>query len=220
MLLSKSASLVAILLSINIGLPSAVAQTLPDDTALTSLGRSLRRILRDDEQRDPPTTSRDDICLITPVNLAERETIWHHQPVFAWQGTVGKIEVIEIDTNASLWQHIPENEETTIAYSGEPLQSGKRYQWQVYGVADLESPLLFQPFSLVSRPTQWLIANGLAVAASQTDGSAQNIAVAHVNYFTNRALYADAIQVLFSADPDAPEILAGQTEIIKSLCQQ
>jgi len=206
-------------LCVPIWTPSVVAQGLPENTALGSLSRSLRRILGDDEQLDPPTTSRDDICLITPANLDEGETIWHDQPVFVWQGSVGKIEVIDAETQTSLWQYIPESGETTAIYDSDPLRSGLRYQWRIYGVADLESPLLFQPFSIASRPNRWLMSNGLAAAASQTDSSAQNIAIAQINYFTNRLLYTDAIQVLFSANRETPEILAGQTEVIESLCQ-
>ncbi|MBE9079879.1 hypothetical protein IQ241_21720 [Romeria aff. gracilis LEGE 07310] len=199
---------------------TAYAQDEPPERPLIS--RILDRIFRDDEERDKPTISRGDLrdlCLIAPAWPEQVNTIWHQQPVFVWQGAVGKIAVRDVASETDIWTYEPTAGETHARYDGAPLQPGRRYRWDIYSSANADSPITFPSFETLPRASHQLIGNGLTVA-EQGGEAMEEIAIARANYFANRSLYIDAIQALFVVETPTPALIAGQEQLVDTICAQ
>ncbi len=181
------------------------------------ISRILDRIFRDDEERDKPTISRGDLCLIAPARPGEVNPIWHQQPVFVWQGAVSKIAVRDVATEADIWTYEPTLGETHVRYDGAPLQSGRRYRWEIYSSASTDSPLTFPSFETMPRASHQLIGNGLTVA-EQTGETMEEFATARADYFANRSLFQDSIQALFAVEAPTPELAEAQEQLLEKLC--
>ena len=191
-----------------------------DDPPTTSRFRGLlRRIFPEDESEDPPTTSRGDLCLLAPTRLGPATAIWHQRPVFIWQGTIGKIEVQDTVTEAVLWRYQPTAEETHVRYGGEPLQSGRTYQWQIYTTADSESAIVFPSFRLLPAANRALLDNGLSIAEQDALAVNGGRELARAQYFVDRQLPLDALQEIFLVDEPEAEFIEARQELIDSMCQ-
>ena len=213
----------------------AFAQAASKEVSRTlSFRQIIRRIFRDDEERDPPTISRGGVCLVTPTDIGGSNAIWHDQPVFVWQGAIAQLRVIDATTESVLWEYNPSLRETQATYLGEPLQASRRYRWQVFTASNSTAPARTFEFAILPAATRWLVANGLNAAehsASDTVGASLKDpvqgAAARARYFANRDLEADAIQTLFSVDINADdqmsdeattELLSAQQEILDNVC--
>ena len=219
-LLSGVATVDAIAQSAPTYLSSSTQQ--PSLETTSSFRNLLRRIFPDDERDDPTTISRGDFCLLAPARPGEETTVWHQRPIFIWQGTLGKLEVVDETTGDVLWQYEPAPEETFISYGGERLKPGRTYIWKVYDSAASENPVAFPPFTILPAINRLLIANGLSVAQARaiaaenerTDPSE----LARANYFAFREFPVDALQALFSVENPSLDLVEGRAEIVDSMC--
>lgn len=219
---------------------SAFAQTASKEVSRTlSFRQIIRRIFRDDEGQDPPTISRGGICLVTPTDIGStdisgRDAIWHDRPVFVWQGAIAQIKVIDMTTEAVLWEYSPTLRETHTIYAGKPLQDNHRYRWQAFTATDPTTPQRSFEFEILPAVVRSLINNGLNAAehsaANTADSSLKGLvrqAAARAQYFADRDLEADAVQALFSVDvtvsdettsDSVAELLLAQQEILDTAC--
>lgn len=211
---------------------SAIAQTPPSaqpiptqqhllDTS-SAFRNLLRRIFPDDERDDPTTISRGDFCLLAPARPGEETTIWHQKPIFIWQGTIGKLEVVDEATGDTVWQYEPTPAETFVSYGGETLRTGGTYLWKVYDSAESDSAMAFPPFTVLPAINRLLIANGLSVAqqrAIAAENPQENPPeLARANYFAFRELPVDALQSLFSVEDPSADLIEGRTEVVDAMC--
>ena len=191
-----------------------------DDPSTTSRFRGLlRRIFPDDESEDPPTTSRGDLCLLAPTRLGPATAIWHQRPVFIWQGNIGRLEIQDTVTDEVLWRYQPTTEETYVRYGGEPLQSGRTYQWQIYITAESESAIVFPSFRLLSAANRTLLNNGLSIADQDAPAVNGGRELARAQYFVDRQLPLDALHEIFLVDEPEAEFIEARQELIDSMCQ-
>lgn len=198
---------------------SASAQTQEPISSTRSFRQILRRLFPDDERKDPPTTSRGELCLLSPA-LPDREVaIWHRQPVFVWQGTIGKMSLVDAQTNATLWTYEPAEGETSVRYEGVPLRANRSYRWQVFQTNTSDSPVLFPSFQVLPEVNRLLIANGLSVAESYAENTDSWRRLARADYFVSRRLPTDAIQSLFLVENPGDEFIAARQEAVDTLCE-
>lgn len=201
---------------------SAIAQSNNIESTV-SFRNLLRRIFPDDERDDPTTISRGDFCLLAPARPGEETTIWHQKPVFIWQGTIGKLEVVDDITGERLWQYEPAPDETFVSYEGEQLKAGSTYVWKVYSDSTSETAITFPPFTILPAINRLLIANGLSVArdrAIAADNPEENPPeLANANYFAFRDLPVDALQSLFTVENPSADLVEGRAEIVESMCE-
>ena len=198
---------------------SSQKPTLDTSSAFRNL---LRRIFPDDERDDPTTISRSDLCLLAPARTGEETTIWHQRPIFIWQGTIGKLEVVDEATGDLLWQYEPTPEETFVSYGGDRLTPGDTYLWRVYDSAASENPIAFPPFTILPAINRLLIANGLSVAQERAIAEANEQEnppeLARANYFAFRELPVDALQSLFTVEDPSLDLVEGRAAVVESMC--
>ena len=201
----------------------------PEEGELIPLSPSfLERLFPRDEEQDPPTISRGDVCLIAPARPGEDISIWHQQPVFVWSGDIGGLTLTAIDPAASvsaietetevLWRHTPQRADLLsedhaiyrVVYDGPSLRPGRRYRLKIYDIAETTTPITMPYFETLPFIQNWLIGNGLA--ANTTD------AISRADYFARRGLPVDGIQAMFSAENPSPALIDFQAQLVQTIC--
>ncbi|MGB5637004.1 MAG: hypothetical protein WBM86_30070, partial [Waterburya sp.] len=92
-------------------------------------------------RKEPTLSSRQLICPITPGLLEDKNVIWSDRPMFIWQGEVSQLTIYLYDSfnpareQQLLWSQTftpqsPVSKFHHLAYTGEPLQPGKSYDWE------------------------------------------------------------------------------------------
>ncbi|MGP1374899.1 MAG: hypothetical protein ACTS3T_18865 [Almyronema sp.] len=149
----------------------------------------------------PPSAggSRGDVCIVSPLIVPQSElTVWSDRPLFVWQGPVTQIAISPIETGEPIWQAEPTAETTELPYGAEtPLQPGQTYLWQVYG-GPFAAELYRIPFRVMTAERQAVIADELTVLKTQLaieQASPEDQALRQITYFSDRYLWADALQI-------------------------
>lgn len=215
-----------LMLTMGLGLaPDAKAQ--PSSINFrTQLESIWSRIVKDDEYREPPQTSRGELCAIAPsVAGAEPSTIWHSQPVIALQpGSIAQVSLRIDGSEDAFWDYVPAADENHVVYDGEPLVSGQTYVMGLHAIAN-DDPTLTAEFQILPAATRTLIENGLMIATMDDDPIFENVsdsekqAIQQANYFANRGLPYDAIQAMFSISDPSADLLGRQEQILTETCQ-
>ena len=185
----------------------------------TSILEAILSLFKSPESRF--ITRGDEVCLISPGNLGE-QLIWSDRPLFIWQGKIPESE-INLTKSAEnfgegelVWtQTVPETTRS-IAYTGEDLQPGSTYDWELIS----DGTTYRQTITLMGESQQEAIAAELAALENRLDDGAtkEDIAIAKADYFIRQKLGYDALQQLYSVPNPSPRLTAQITEIEQHLC--
>lgn len=167
----------------------------------------------------------DEVCLISPGNRGE-QIIWSDRPLFILQGEVPESEINLIKSAESLlkeeqlvWKETVIPDTQTIAYTGDDLQPGVTYDWEL--VSDDATDLQINTFTLMEQSQREAIAAELAALENklENDGATkEDIAIAKADYFVRQKLGYDALQQLYSVSNPSPRLTDQITAIEQHLC--
>jgi hypothetical protein len=146
-------------------------------------------------------------CGIAPAVLGTSNVIWSDRPLFLWQGKVQNLELrpysfdVASKNQSTLWRIVPTDRQAS--YPKEPLQAGKRYEWQVtYLSPQTKEPIQWQhTFQVMEKAERNPIAqdlNALEMQLKTQNATAEEIALAKANYFADRDLWSDALQQIYA----------------------
>ncbi|HIK32985.1 MAG TPA: hypothetical protein IGS31_16785 [Oscillatoriales cyanobacterium M4454_W2019_049] len=148
---------------------------------------------------------REGFCSIAPTTFGQAPaTIWHDRPLFLWEGSVSRIEVISADTDTVVWSGEPAEGASSLQYDGAPLQPG-----QTYDVVITATGQLILSFTVMDAQMRDEIAAELNALEERFQGAdARDLAFARAQYFAQRGLRSDALQEAFSAIEPGEDAIA------------
>ena len=185
----------------------------------TSILEAILSLFKSPENRF--ITRGNKVCLISPGNIGE-QLIWSDRPLFVWQGKIGESEINLIKSAESfreevVWtQTIPENTQT-IAYTGDDLQPGSTYNWELVS----NDTTYRQTITLIEQSQREAIAAELTALKNKlvsNGATKEDIAIATADYFIGKKLGYDALQQLYSVPNPSPRLTEQITEIEQHLC--
>ncbi len=180
-------------------------------------------------QRQPRRRNviRGIVCPIAP-GLIETLTLWHDRPLFLWQGQGNQIRVRDYNQRDQiLWEQAVTGQ-SAIAYAGSAaLQPGQLYQWQVISIdatpTNRPTPdrnwATFRMLSTEQRQDIDTALRSLEQQLQQQKASAEDSALSKANFFVDRGLWSDALQVISTVSNPSPQFAAQRSTYLKSLCQ-
>lgn len=178
-------------------------------------------------KRDEPSlSSRDGVCVINPGLLGEKNVIWSDRPLFLWQGKVQNLEVrpYSLDTPYSgqkvLWSQTVIAGSQSATYTGETLQPGQTYDWQLVVVDSSPRRLRFT-FQVMDAQSRDRITDELTAMETQLKSAGatpEAITLAKAKYFAERDLWSDALQEVYSVQNPSTELTKNTQELSSNLC--
>lgn len=190
------------------------------------------------KRRDEPALiSRGNVCAIAPGLLGKTNVIWSDRPLFLWQGNVQRLEVRPYSLYSSqayslyssqevLWSQTVTKGTRSVIYTGEALQPGLTYDWELV-VVDSSSPgdskprplrFTFQVMEALERDRIAAELTAIATRLKTVGATAEAIAHARANYFAQRDLWTDALQEIFSVQNPSAELTRTAQEISAYVC--
>lgn len=209
-------------LSILLTLGVTVTPLSPSVTAVAreakpSVVEQLARIFRPTPR---PSRSRGGGCLVTPG-----EPLWSDIPLFVWEFNVGKIEVRTANDRRSVWsQALTPNNQSAI-YQGEPLQPGQTYEvilYDVKGERVIRNADFYPRFTLIEEAKRQQIQAGLTQIEKQLrskKASVEAIALEKAIYFSEQALWSDALQVIYLVPNPSAELRQFVQQATQDACK-
>ena len=192
----------------------------------SSILETLWKLLRAKREQEPALSSRSNICEITPGLLGETNLIYSDRPLFLWQGKVPQLEIylytpfsLEKEQEV-LWSQRVASNSDSIFYSGEPLQPGQIYDWEI--VVDAAANRRRISFQVMDTAERDRISGELAQLETEltTSGaSKEEIILAKSNYFAQRDLWSDALQQLSSLEEFSNVAKDNNQKIVSYICQ-
>ncbi len=196
-----------------------------------SLWESILQLLQ--RRNEPALSSRSNVCAIAPGLLGETNVIWSDRPLFIWHGgSVQRLEIRPFNLNSSydsqevLWSQTVTPRHQSAMYTGEALQPGQTYDWEI-AVVDSSSrhdskprPLRFT-FQVMEAPRRDRIATELKALETQfktLGATAEEVALARANYFAERDLWSDALQEVFLVQNPSADSTRTAQKISTYLC--
>lgn len=171
----------------------------------------------------PFITRNNKVCPISFSN-PEEQLIWSDRPLFIWQGETfqSEINLYSAATNSDredelVWTEIIAPDTQTIAYTGEQLQPGSTYNWELISSGNTYR----QTITLMEQSSREAIAADLITLESKLQGSnatAEDIAIAKADYFVEKKLGFDALQQLYLVKKPSSDLTALRTDIEENLC--
>ena len=152
------------------------------------------------EPPQPIGSRGGEVYAIAPSEIEGLNVIWRDRPLLIWEGAIAKVKISDAETDDLLWSQEVSPENRWVAFAGEPLQPGRRYEW---GLCDRHGNLLTNPVTFhVLASEQW---EGVAVALAKKeaalqaeDARSEAIALERASYFADQQLWADVLMVAFS----------------------
>ena len=178
--------------------------------------------------------ARGGACAVAPGLLAEQKSndlstqnklaVWHERPMFVWDGKATQVQVRDhANREVVLWTQ-PVGATQQVLYSGDALQPGKFYQWQVLGEEPTGSDRNYWiTFALMPTEQHDQIKTQLETLEQQlqsSGSSAEEIALQKASYFADRNLWSDALQVLFAVENPSASFLEERRSYVAQLCPQ
>lgn len=163
-------------------------------------------------------------CSLTPQ---EGEVVWNRTPLFVWYQPPGTFPIrigLAPSDRAILWQ----NPEITVvadddgperyrAYRPSTPLEPDTYDWRFFVI--LQAPVTWISFAVMElEPYDQIAAELATLDATLTDADAETLALAHMTFFAERNLAADALQTLFSVADPSPAFQKRQDEVIDLFC--
>ncbi|MDJ0572430.1 MAG: DUF928 domain-containing protein [Pleurocapsa sp. MO_192.B19] len=192
----------------------------------SSIFETLWKLLRAKREQEPALSSRSSICEITPGLVGETNLIYSDRPLFLWQGTAPQVEIylytpfsLEIEQEV-LWSQTVASNSESILYTGEPLQPGQIYDWEI--VVDSATNRRRISFQVMEAEQRRRITSELAQLETELTISGANteeITLAQANYFAERDLWSDALQKIYSIESPSADLISQIEDIKQYLCQ-
>jgi hypothetical protein len=168
-------------------------------------------------QRDKkPLGARSALCSLSP-GLDGKYQVWHDRPLFLWQnGDAIEVNLRKRRAKQLLWSLKPKAGDRSIV-APEVLPAGF-YQWQVVGGASEESDrMVWTSFEVARGET--LGQELQAFEAKLPKGySAEEKALQRADFFGDRNLGSDALQVLFTVEKPSAVFVQERQAYLKKLC--
>ncbi|MGH2414358.1 MAG: DUF928 domain-containing protein [Microcystaceae cyanobacterium] len=195
----------------------------------TSVWAALWELLKS-KRSEPALTSRGKVCEIAPGLLGEKNVIWSDRPLFLWQGTVPSLEIrlyspFSPDREQEvLWSQTVSAQSQTakfqsVTYTGEALQPGKTYDWELVVSSSRRQRFTFQVMESQERDR---LASELTERETQlkaAGATTEEIALQWANYFAQRGLWSDALQEIYSVKNPSVDLTRNVQEILSYLCE-
>lgn len=174
-----------------------------------------------------PLGGRSDICSIAP-GLIDTRMIWHDKPLFLWRTNLknqeARLIVRERNSDKPLWEQKINIAEQKVFYQGQPLESGKLYQWKLEGTS---SSIPWTTFQIMSANERAKIQSDLsALEQNSATTNSEEIALKKAEYFfnysaipqSNNFLWADALQALYEVEKPSQSFIEKLEERVANLC--
>ena len=185
-------------------------------------------------RKEPYRGSRpayENVCPISPGLLEEQNTIWSAYPLFLWQETSFPLEIrlyspFDPTQDAKvIWQqNLMENSPPTmfqgIQYTGEALEPGKIYDWELFN--PINNTKLRRSFRVMDGQERYQITEelqNLEAQLSLQQATDEEIAMARANYFAQRNLWSDVLQEMYSVPNASPELNQIIQELVSYFCE-
>jgi hypothetical protein len=168
------------------------------------------------QREKKPLGARSALCSVSP-GLDGKYQVWHDRPLFLWQnGDAIEVNLRKRGAKQLLWSLEPKVGDRSMVAPG-VLPSGL-YQWQVVGVASEESDrTVWTNFEVARGET--LGQELQAFEAKLPKGySAEEKALQRADFFSDRNLGSDALQVLFAIEKPSAEFVQARQAYLKKLC--
>ena len=186
----------------------------------TSIVEAILSLFKSPERRF--ITRGDEVCLVSPGDSGE-QLIWSDRPLFIWQGKIPESEINLTESTKNfgeeelVWtETVPENTQT-IAYTGDELQLGATYDWELIS----NGTTYRQTITLMEESQREAIAAELAALENKLENNhatKEDIAIAKADYFIQQQLGYDALQQLYSVPNPSSSLTEQITEIERHLC--
>lgn len=170
-------------------------------------------------------TRGGDVYAIVPRQMEGMDVIWRDRPLLIWDVNranpveVTLVKIYDAATGTQLWSQSVKPTDRCVAYTGEPLQPGGRYElW----LCDSKSTLLpggRVQFQMLEPEEHGRVATELDRQVSRLQSQGATVATltqTQANLFANQRLWADALMAIFSPD-NVPESLALARQFIEDL---
>jgi hypothetical protein len=201
------------------GLPT---QPLAQSAPVESWSQILDWWNSEDRRRGYPGTGKPAaLCYLNP---GQNEVVWHEQPLLLWRSTARAVGIRTVADETEVWRATGAYQ--ALGFRGiqipQPLQPGESYAW--YLLYREPSPNPFDrplPFTLMDEEQRQIVTaelEALETELEETDATADELALAQVDYFLKRDLRTDAVQVMFSVEEPSEALMTLRQEWITEIC--
>jgi hypothetical protein len=168
-------------------------------------------------QRDKkPLGARSALCSVSP-GLDGKYQVWHDRPLFLWQnGDAIEVNLRKRGAKQLLWSLKPKGGDRSMV-APEVLPSGL-YQWQVVSVdSEVSDRTVWTTFEVVREEK---MVQELQVFESKLPRgySAEEKALQRAEFFGDRGLWSDVLQVLFAVEEPSAAFVQERQAYLKKLC--
>jgi hypothetical protein len=168
------------------------------------------------QREKKPLGARSALCLLSP-GLDGKYQVWHDRPLFLWQnGDAIEVNLRKRGSKQLLWSLKPKAGDRSMV-APELLPLGL-YQWQVVGVDSEESDRgVWTNFEVGRGET---LGQELQAFESKLPKgySAEEKALQRADFFGDRNLGSDALQVLFAVEKPSAAFVQERQAYLKKLC--
>lgn len=176
-------------------------------------------------RKEPKLSSRGSICEIAPGLQGEAKVIWSDRPLFLWRGTVPQVEIrlytaFTDEGQKLLWSQTVTGEAQSVQYTGQPLQPGVKYEWEL--MIDPSKPGTRYPFQVMTASERDKISAELTALLNPLKNSGateEEIALSRANYFAERNLWSDALGEIYSLNNPSLEFTRQAEKMVDDFCQ-
>jgi hypothetical protein len=179
--------------------------------------------LKQKEEEEPSLNSRsplESICIASPAIFGGIKN-WHISPLFIWQGTLDKIEVISRNTYQPMWSQDILPEQRSILYQGQPLEPGNYYEVVIYYESSsqpIRFTLEFLTYEEIQRISGELKIGEESLLVQGADP--ETIARYRARYFMENNLLSEAVQEILAVENPSNELKEIQQDTIEMLCDR
>ena len=162
------------------------------------------------EPKKPKGSRGGEVYAIAPSEIEGLNVIWRDRPLLIWEGAIARVSISDAETDDLLWSQEVSPENRWVAYAGDPLQPGHRYEC---GLCDRHGDLLTAQavaFQVLGAKERERIASVLAekgAALKAEDVSPEAIALEQAAYFAEQGLWADVLIEAFSVNNPSADLM-------------
>jgi hypothetical protein len=179
-----------------------------------------------------PLGVRGALCPISP-GIIESLQVFHDRPTFVWSnGDVIEVNLRRRGETEPFWQGKPSQGDRAIRYDGlEPLKPGL-YQWQIIAPdpktgkapeAKSSDRQVWKSFGVMAPEQRGEMQRQLQAFhddLKKQKYSNEEIALQTADFFADRKLWSDAIQILFSVSNPSLQFLEERQKYLQQLCTE
>ncbi len=210
--------------------PSATSESVRQSRIIrerekSSIIEAIWKLLKAKREIEPPLASRSNICEITGL-LGKNNLIYSDRPLFIWQGQVNNLKVnlytpFSLDTEQEIfWTKAIKNKSQNLLYTGEPLQPGKTYDWEIVTYSPTKRRRI--SFTVINGEKRDRISQELAQLETNltiSGATPEAIILAKAEYFAQQDLWSDSLQQLYSLEPSSDSAIASNQVMMSYICQ-